>query len=790
MFNDKIDNNTILIVNNNIKDNVINKIRNNNKLIDIKFMTLKEIRDKLYFAYDEKAIYYLMSKYGYKYDVCLKYLDNLYYANDKDLDNVKLKKLINIKNELIDNKLLIFDNYFKNSIKGKKVVIYNYKFISKYDKLIIEELKKITNVTIYNDEDNRYKHKYIYECFDIEEEVSFVAESIVKLINEGIDINNIKICGINDEYKTIIKRIFNFYKIPIIFNDNSLYATTIGQDFLNNITNNREDALKYIYNKYNVKDKNIIDIYNNIVNIINKYAWCNNITLVKDIIIHDFKNTKVNVINYKNVIDVISSLDGISSEYVFLMNFCQGNIPSIYKDEDYLDDNIKNKLGIDTSISLNKLTYDKWLRDILNCKNIIISYKKFSLSGECYISSLNDELKLNIIKPEYSYKYSNLYNKIKLTKDIDELIKYNVGSSELDVLYNNYKDINYMVYDNKYSGIDKNNLKKYMNNKLNLSYSAINDYYHCSFKYYLSNILKLNMYEETFYTILGNLFHYILSICFDKNIDIKDEYYKYIDKQEYKFNDKEYFFLDNLFKELIFVIDTIKKQYESSSLNNSIYEERIEIDKSKNDMKIIFKGFIDKIMLDNDKRVGAIIDYKTGSADINLSNSIYGLDLQLPVYVYLTKYKFPNIRIVGFYLQKIINSEISIDNRKDYLQLKEDKLKLQGYTNKDLNIVSLFDNTYQDSKVIKSFHINSKGIASKKVLNDIEIDNLNKLVDDKINNAIDNILEANFDINPKRIGNENIGCKYCEYKDICFVKEKNILNLIEHKDIDFLQTDS
>ena len=65
---------------------------------------------------------------------------------------------------------------------------------------------------------------------------------------------------------------------------------------------------------------------------------------------------------------------------------------------------------------------------------------------------------------------------------------------------------------------------------------------------------------------------------------------------------------------------------------------------------------------------------------------------------------------------------------------------------------------------------------------------MNKLVDDKINNAIDNILEANFDINPKRIGNENIGCKYCEYKDICFVKEKNILNLIEHKDIDFLQT--
>ena len=785
-FNNLRDN-TILIVNSWEKNNIISKLSAEGGFFNIKIMTLNELRNKLYFSYDEKAIYYLMSKYGYKYDVCLMYLENLYYVSNEDFGSNKLRCLINIKKELIDNKLLIFDNFFKKSIKDRNIVIYNYKFKSKYDKSIIDELKKITSVTIYNDINKKYEHKYIYECQNIEEEVVFIAESIVKLINDGIDVNDIKICGISDKYINMVKRIFFLYKIPIVFNDSSLFATKIGQDFLNNFTNNREDNLKYIYDKYNILDEGVLNIYNKIVDIVNKYAWCDNILSVKDIIIHDFKNTKVNVLELSYAVEVVSSLEIVSSKYVFLVSFCQGCIPVIYKNEDYLDDSIKDKLGIDTSISLNKLSYDRWLNSILSCENLVISYSKFDSSGECYLSSLNDELKLDIIKPCFTYKYSNLYNKMKLASDIDELIKYNEKTLELDILYNNYKDINYMVYDNKYSNIDKNNLKKYIKNKLNLSYSVINDYYHCSFKYYLSNILKLNFYEETFFTILGNLFHYILSICFNKDVDVKYEYYKFIKEQEYEFNDKELFFLDNLFFELLFVIDTIKKQYEKSGLSKYLYEQKIEINKSKDDMEIVFKGFIDKLILDDNKSVCTIVDYKTGSADINLGNSIYGLDLQLPVYLYLTKHKFNDIRIIGFYLQKVINNEISISDKKNYLELKEDNLKLSGYTNKDINLVSLFDNTYLDSKVIKGFRIGTKGILSKKVLDDFEIDSLIKLTDNKINDAIENILEANFNINPKRVGKDNIGCKYCSYKDICFVREKDILSYKEHKDMDFLE---
>ena len=46
-----------------------------------------------------------------------------------------------------------------------------------------------------------------------------------------------------------------------------------------------------------------------------------------------------------------------------------------------------------------------------------------------------------------------------------------------------------------------------------------------------------------------------------------------------------------------------------------------------------------------------------------------------------------------------------------------------------------------------------------------------------------------FDINPKKIGNDNLGCEFCKFKDICFRTEKNIVDLKEYKNLEFLGGD-
>ena len=53
----------------------------------------------------------------------------------------------------------------------------------------------------------------------------------------------------------------------------------------------------------------------------------------------------------------------------------------------------------------------------------------------------------------------------------------------------------------------------------------------------------------------------------------------------------------------------------------------------------------------------------------------------------------------------------------------------------------------------------------------------------KINETIDNILEAKFDINPKEIDGKNYGCEFCNYRDICYMKNDDIVSLPVVKDI-------
>ena len=784
-----IQSNSIVIVQNKKKRYLLKQL-SQSKLTNVKVMTLTEVRKKYYFDYTDEAIYYLTNKYNYVIDVAKMYLERFYEVGDNDFGSYKIRKIINLKKELSENNLLIYSPNFIEYLKTKNIIFYECQYVSKLDKNMLDEISKICNTKSINTDNKNYTSKTIYEFNTIEEEVTYIASEICKLVASGKIFNQIKLCGATGEYLDIIKRIFNWYNIPINFNDNYLISTPIAHDFLEHLDDKGTEVLKYLEEKYSLDNSNNIDLYNKIIQILNKYVWAPSYKKVKNFIIEDLKNTVINEVNYNDEVEVIDSLNNINEEdYIFLLGFNQGEVPKTYKDESYFNDILKEKLGLETTSELNNRTLEKWLYEIKNTKNLIITYKLTSSLGVHYLSCLNDELNFEIKRPEPSFNFSHIHNKLLLGEKIDTFIKYGEKEENLELLHSNYLDINYKTYDNKYTKIDKTKLALYLNNNLVLSYSSMNTYYQCGFRYYLSNILKLNIFEETFFTILGNLFHYILSIAFKKEIDLKKEYDNYLSKCQYEFNSREKFFLSILKEELSFIINTIKKQNEVNSLNKTYYEEKIEVNKSKDNFKVIFKGFIDKMMTNEMENMIAIVDYKTGNPDLNLNNIIYGLDLQLPVYVYLASKRFPNAEIAGFYLQKILNSEISKDYKHTYENLKEDKLKLQGYSNSNINILDKFDSSYYESKVIKGMRTTSKGLGTKKVLITDQIKKLEEITENKIDESINKIIDAEFNIDPKRIGMDNLGCKYCQFKDICFFSEKDIKNLSEYKNMEFLGGD-
>ena len=81
--------------------------------------------------------------------------------------------------------------------------------------------------------------------------------------------------------------------------------------------------------------------------------------------------------------------------------------------------------------------------------------------------------------------------------------------------------------------------------------------------------------------------------------------------------------------------------------------------------------------------------------------------------------------------------------------------------------------------MIKGMKLTTSGEISKNAntLSDEEINEILKLTHEKIINAMNNILEGKFDINPKVLNNKNLSCEYCKFKDICYHTEKDLVYL-------------
>ena len=749
-------NNGDLIITEN-KNKVLKYFSSKRKLINLKIMTKQEFVNHYFGKIKNEAIYYLMKKYQYCYDIAVTYLKNFLWIEE-------------LYHELKQNNLIEENHLFKKNIK--RIVL-----LEQVDPFIQKEIEKYEHIEFLEEIQNN--NPVIYELETLEEEVNYMFLTISNLLKQTT-IQKIYIIDYNKEYQNMIRRYSFLYHIPINFNEGKdIYGLIEVQKFLKSLENNSlEESLKEITTK---------EILNIVIDICNQFSDCEDKNIFIEIIKQKIRQTKIYPKKKKNAINIASLEEIEKDNYYFLIGFNQGIMPLIYKDGDLLSDKEKKKKLIFTSDQKNKLEKMKIIKLIKNTDHLFISYKLKSYSEEYYPSPLIDELELQVCRPNIkNYSYSNLYNQLDLSKKLDSFIKFNEKNSDLNLLYHSYPTIPYLTYDNSYHSIANSDFQKYTNGKLLLSYSSLDHYNRCGFRYYISNLLKLNKYEETFMTLIGNLFHYILSIAFSYNFDFEREFEDYIkDKQ---LTNKEKFFINKLKEDLKYTIDIIKEQDKTTSLKNALYEQKIFVSQNHK-IQVTFMGIIDKLKYceENGQTIVAIIDYKTGTPDINLNNSIYGIEMQLPIYLYLAKNsKLKNVQIAGFYLQKIIHNKLPYQ-KENYESAKKKLYRLDGYSNDNIEILKQFDSNYSDSSMIKGMKLSSKGFyAYTKVLNQNQMNKLEQLTKEKIKETTDNILNLQFDINPKKIGQNLIGCEFCSFKDICYQREENIVYLKEQNYHDFL----
>lgn len=742
-----------------------------------KYISYDELLDKYYLSYDEQTIAYLISAYNYNYDSALLILKTIVYLDDKSYDNEKIKQLNNLKKELLGKDLLKQDSLFKEYLKR-----YDLYYEDDYlDKFLINTLDEIGASKIKRETAN-YPLAKLALFDNLALETEHLYQSISKLLIDGVDAKDIKILGLSSSYEKDIQRLSSVFGIRISIFRTSFSSYRFSKDYLSLLdkTNSFQEALDRLKEKYPSNKSKYTSFYNHLLRVINKVNILDaSFDTKKEIFLTLLKKTSFDE-SYEQEIDSLDlfNLSCRTDDHIFIVGINQNILPAIYKDEDYLSDEDKKLLNYELSSEKTKRAKDIF-------KNLIASYKHIYLSANLYagdgprtLSSLIAEMGIEVIEnPDFDKVYNPKLASLRLTRYLDDYIKYDVKDKNLESYYAAIK-IPYQTYSNKFKGIDKEKLAAYIGDKLVLSYSSLNEFNDCAFRYYLSHILKLNKYEETFHTIIGNIFHAVLAELVKGNKDIDALWQRELAK--HKFTSSEKILLVKMKEELYLIAKQVEAFHANSDFKNLYAEERFEI---ALDERTTFKGFIDKLMYHSlgDDTLVALLDYKTGSVDVKLKNLDFGFDMQLPVYWYLLKKSglFKNPKFTGMYLQRILFDEQTLKPDEDEEEIKLERLKLNGYSSLEPNRVLKLDPFDKSSDYIQGLRLTNAGELAKssKHLSDMDVDDVYKKVETFIEDAKERIWDGDFQINPKYFDNKLQSCKYCPFRDICFKTEEDIVYL-------------
>lgn len=205
--------------------------------------------------------------------------------------------------------------------------------------------------------------------------------------------------------------------------------------------------------------------------------------------------------------------------------------------------------------------------------------------------------------------------------------------------------------------------------------------------------------------------------------------------------------------------------------------------------KLHLKGRIDRIDVCQDKEnhlYVKVIDYKSGTTQLDLVKLYYGLQIQLALYlnaaVELEKKHFPDKIVqpagIFYYNTKdpILNKE-DVKNPENPQEEILKKLKMDGICSSEPEILQKLDKKLALGKSVESLAVpvkyTAKGTFSSnsKVASQEEFSIMMDYVQDKAKKIGREILKGNTKVNPFEQQKEN-ACEYCPYKEVCGFDEK------------------
>ncbi len=685
--------------------------------------------------------------------------------------------------------------------QSKKIYLVNYYYD---DDLINQFLKCLSNVESIFTHQGKNKLVTIYQFENYENEILKVVNDIAILLHEGIMPSKIVIEMPNDNYLKKLKEYFMIYQIDYIISSKaslfSLDSIKIVYNYLLSCPGkNLNETLKsYLAENQNPFVTKILQALEPII-ILDLTIDDICLSLIKDALSCTFYQDEktTNAILIENIFDHIYDED----THVFLLNFSHGEVLHIYKDDNYLKDDIRKKLCLLTSFDKTKKEEQKIL-DFLNYyPNLHISFAKTDGESFYNLSPLVEKLKING-DVEFVFPKIHIYDivcrqmaKLRFLKAFHIYQLYQEKNADYIEGYAYFKDCLDDFYDSSFKATLKDlDLKK---QPLTLSYTKLNDYFSCPFRFYVKYILNIQeKLEDNNSLFVGSMYHYVLEKVIRKIYleskkqeevlgEIDTYILEFIKKENSTLDDKRNFYFQKFVKFLHQEITILLDFMDHSKFCVYGLEQKLE---KILDEKTKLIGLIDKILKYEDYYV--VIDYKTNPVKPSWNALDVGVDLQIPLYLLLLQATYKDAKIAGGYLQSIYqSSQFPYIDQSLFEKLKEES-RYSGYTIQDKKLIIALDTKAEDIPLSLPKQIFAKNGFHKnflkKSLSEEEFNKVISYVYDLIVVASHKIRDGVFPITPLVNEKNESVCRYCKLQDICFKSDYMKKSYTKHSDLSYI----
>lgn len=514
---------------------------------------------------------------------------------------------------------------------------------------------------------------------------------------------------------------------------------------------------------------------------------------------------------------------------LFLLGLNDGIIPSIVKDEGFLNDKDRDILK-ENDVELAKSSIELLYENQFNIYRILTTPQEKLFLSYPITDKEGNALRASILIAQIK----KIFSRLKQNSDII-ISNYQITTKEatLDLATEKYKELldnkeidnswkdticwykendskrfrkitNGVKYTNIPQKISEENINKMYGNSLRTSASRLEQYRRCPFAFHMKYGLKLKEEEEFKIRAVdtGNFMHEVIDEVFtkieDKELDVKnitkEELYTIVsDIINLKLGISKNYIFSSSPKFVVLTRKLKKVVYESidyiiESLKNSkfeLYGHEIEFNekadlkpmklKLEDNKQVIVTGKIDRVDVAKTEEGNyvRIIDYKSSVKDVDLDQVAYGIQIQLLTYLdEIAEQKNFNTAGVLYFnlLDTIVKSDKRLSDEEIRKQLNK-KFKMKGLIVADLKVVKMMDSNLAPSSYSETIpvYLDKEGNISKSkssVLDKEKFEKLQKYTKHVIEEISKEIFAGKIDIKPF-YRNKKTPCEYCEYKSIC-----------------------